>query len=188
MAEGWRLDHWLRRVGFREIGTPQPELLRAVQPVVVVGDHSTLTPAMRGAEGIWGCALNSAAAIACWEVVARSPGGMYVMSFGAVNEGAAVSSMWRWRVGAPTYTALTAVLPNPVDPARPVLATGSRGYGTTLAENQIYCGGNGVTGAHHFRGPLWVPSGQALSASSYLTLMSAHVFVHFIELDVAPLL
>lgn len=77
MPHSWNLSEWMNSLGLRR--QDQPELIHAVQPVEIVGDHSAHTaPILPPTSWAGGTRAAVAAAYSCIEFTSLAPGGSFI--------------------------------------------------------------------------------------------------------------
>lgn len=79
-GHSWNLTEWMSALGIRR--KEQPEVVYAVQPVELMGDHSAFTaPLLAPTAWVGGARTPAAGSHACCQLTSRAPGGTFVRLF-----------------------------------------------------------------------------------------------------------
>lgn len=197
-SEYLEFARWLRRMG----GKPEvePELIPSIQPVVVVGDHSGVSPMVDLAWGIGGFQqLAVPGNFSIYELHSRAPGGIVVTAW-SVYEAANVFSTddfeFSWGI-VPASGLATSTISMDVNPNRRCRSThaarsNAASYiGTFSAEAPRYLSGKAKTTTPRLvhgplPAPLWVPAGRSFVIEGAVAAMSIFGFSYFYELEAPP--
>ena len=197
---------WWRRLGIRGVSAPDPELVNAVQPVLVLGDHSGHASHVRRREGIgsFGIAAPVAANYSAYVLHCRAPGGLILHHF-SLYQPASIAPTdfphYVWTMGVVPHTNPSGAVFS-IDPDLPCRSkagtrTDAAAYVPTVhpgdlayfaAPTSIAASPWAGRGSSIFPVNAWLAPGRAFYIESAGTKQGLYGFCRFTELDVPPAL
>jgi len=199
-AEGLSFQEWIRRI-WRGGGANivEPDILPAVQPVLIVGDHRRLVSYIRTRDGLGGFRINSAAGLFSNYVFQSYGRGGSLVHWFTASHPAGVGS-----VDGVTFTWAVVSGPTPIAPGGGVHSIDPdfrvvSGAGT-ITQAASYLAGivtgdlptaaffatafaTRLTGGGYYPGPIYVPFGRQFVIAGSTAAVGLHGMIYFTDLD-----